>query len=75
MPLSCAVSLVYAIILAVSGSEAFSFDTIGAIIFNGLIVNIGILVIKVINRKRAKKLHMSEIEYTRKYIDKKIKRA
>lgn len=67
LPISCTISCIYAIFLAfISGS--FSFDTIGGIIFNGMIVNYGILIIKVKNKKKAKALNMTEMQYTQKYI-------
>ncbi len=76
LPISCLLSLVYSITLAFAG-EGWSWNTIGALIFNGLLVNVGILVIKLRNRKIAKHHRMSEIEYTRKFLSKykKQKRA
>lgn len=71
LPISCVVCLTYSLLLATMGDNPFTFDTIGAIIFNGIICNTGILVIKIINRVRAKKHNLSELEYTRKYIKKK----
>ncbi len=75
LPISCVVCLTYSVLLATTGDNPFTFDTIGAVIFNGIICNTGVLVIKLINRIQAKKHHLSELEYTRKYINKKQKRA
>lgn len=73
MPISSMVCLVYAAFVAtVTGS--FKLDTIGALVFNGVLVNVAIFVLKVLNRTRAKRLGISEIEYTRR-MSKKQKRA
>ncbi len=74
MPLCCLMSFSYSLTIAFVVGE-FTYDTIGALIFNGIVVNVGILIIKIINHNKAKHLHMSEIEYTRKYLHKKQKRA
>lgn len=74
MPICCLFSFSYSLAIAFVLGE-FTFDTIGALIFNGIVVNVGILIIKLINHKRAKHLKISEIEYTRKYLHKKQKRA
>lgn len=74
MPVSCLVSLVYAAFVAtITGT--FMLDTLGALIFNGVLVNIGVLVLKIINRSKAKHLGISEIEYTRRMKKTKQKRA
>lgn len=73
VPITLTVSFLYALVLAVAevsvgGWASFPPDTIGALVFNGLIVNYGTLLIKMKNRKMAKKLHMDEIEYTEKIL-------
>lgn len=72
-PITLTVSFIYALVLAVAevsvgGWSAFPPDTIGALVFNGLIVNYGTLLIKLRNKRTAKKLHMDEIEYTEKIL-------
>lgn len=75
------ISINWAIFLPVSMTIAFTYalaqallegatvpSTIGALVFNGLIINYGILVLKLINRRKARKKGMTEIEYTKKYI-------
>lgn len=74
LPLSCLISFIYAFTLAFN-SGYFKVNTIGALVFNGIIVNVGILILKVKNRIKSKQLHMSEIEYTKKHLQKKKKRA
>lgn len=76
LPIACVLSLSYSITLAFGG-EGWSWNTIGAILFNGILVNVGILVIKLKNRKAARARNMTEIEYTQKYLSKykKQKRA
>ncbi len=73
VPVTLTVSFLYALVLATAevaagGWESFPPDTIGALVFNGLIVNYGTLLIKLKNRKTAKKLHMSEETYTKKIL-------
>lgn len=72
MPVSLTVSFAYALALACKTvgvpDEGFSYDTIGALVFNGMIVNYGILVIKCLNRRKAKKLGMTEVEYTKQVL-------
>ena len=78
-PISLVVSFVYALSLGlveVDAGKGFGADgaiptTIGALVFNGLIVNIGMLSLKVKNIRRAKKLGMTELEYAQKYLAKK----
>lgn len=72
-PVTLTISFLYALVLAVAevsvgGWASFPPDTIGAIVFNGLIVNYGTLLIKLKNRRMAKKLHMDEAEYTEKIL-------
>lgn len=67
MPVSLTISFSYALALALKG-DGFSTDTIGALVANGMIVNYGILIIKLINRSKAKKLGLTELEYTKKYL-------
>ena len=67
MPVSLTVSFSYALALALKSGE-FSPDTIGALVFNGMIVNYGILILKILNRKRAKAMGLSEVQYTRKVL-------
>lgn len=76
LPIACVLSLSYSITLAFSG-EGWSWNTIGAILFNGVLVNVGILAIKLRNRRNARAHNMSEIEYTQKVLfkHKKQKRA
>ncbi len=67
MPVSLTISFSYALALALKQGD-FAYDTIGALVFNGMIVNYGILIIKLINRSKAKKLGLTELEYTKKYL-------
>ncbi len=67
MPASLTVAFGYALALALKTGD-FSPDTIGGLVFNGMIVNYGILIIKIINKKNAKKLGLSEVQYTKKYL-------
>lgn len=69
VPLTMTMQFFYGLLLAISeiaagGLSAFPPDTIGALIFNGLIVNYGVLILKVKNVRMAKRLNMSEIKYT-----------
>lgn len=69
VPLTMTMQFFYGLLLAISeiaagGLSAFPPDTIGALIFNGLIVNYGVLILKVKNVRMAKRLKMSEIKYT-----------
>lgn len=73
MPISCVICLIYAAMLA-STSGQFTLDTIGAIVFNGVLVNVGIMIIKLINRTKAKQLGITELEYTNRYINSKNKK-
>lgn len=73
VPVTLTVSFLYGLTLAtaeitVGGWSSFPPDTIGSIVFNGLIVNYGLLIIKLKNRKEAKKFHMDEIEYTERVL-------
>lgn len=76
LPASCLLSLIYSIALAF-GENQWSWNTIGAILFNGILVNTGVLAIKIRNRIAARSYNMSEIEYTQKILSKhkKKKRA
>lgn len=70
LPSSCVVSLSYDIFLA------FSTDwrsMIASIICNGVIVNILVLILKIKNVLKAKKLGISEWKYTNRYIASKRK--
>lgn len=73
LPISCIFSLVYSLALGLS-NEGW-WKVIGALIFNGILVNVAILTIKLKNRRLARQHHMTEIEYTQKYLSKKQKRA
>ena len=73
LPISCIFSLGYSLALGFSSHEWWK--VIGALIFNGIIVNVGILIIKLRNRRLAREHHVTEIEYTQKYLSKKQKRA
>lgn len=76
LPISCMMSLIYSITLALGG-EGWSWNTIGALVFNGVLVNVAILCIKIKNRRAARLNKMTEIEYTQKFLSKykKEKRA
>lgn len=74
MPISCTTSLVYSAIMATLSGN-FTLDTIGALVFNGVIVNTGILVLKITNMLKAKRLNLSEIEYACRHKRKNKKRA
>lgn len=65
LPIACTLSFIYALFLFFwSDSGGVNFASIGGIVFNGLIVNYGILIIKLKNIKAAKKHNLTEIEYT-----------
>lgn len=74
LPVSMTIQFFYALILAIAelsaagGITEFPPDTIGTLVFNGLIVNYGVLVLKVKNKKTAKKLHMTELQYTERIL-------
>ena len=69
MPIGLTFSFLYALVMGLTlGDGSFSYDTIGALVFNGMIVNYGVLFLKIRNRKAAKKLHMTEVEYTKKIL-------
>lgn len=70
LPLSCVVSFSYDLFLA------FSTDwrsLIASLICNGIIVNVLVLIIKIKNVIKAKKLGISEWKYTNRYIAHKTK--
>lgn len=69
LPTSNAVMFVYDLylLLHTSGSEN-NYGIIFSLIFNGLIPSIGVLILKIINITKAKKYHMTEKEYTIKYL-------
>lgn len=67
MPISLTISFAYALALALKSGD-FSTDTIGALVANGMIVNYGILIMKIINRKKAKAMGLTELEYTKKVL-------
>lgn len=69
LPVSILISFFYSLALTlIQGGVKFPPDTIGALIFNGIIVNFGILFIKLFNIHRSHKLNMTEMEYTQKYL-------
>lgn len=69
LPIGMLISFSYALTLALApGGTKFPPDTLGALIFNGLIVNFGVLILKFKNMHDAKKHHMTEMEYTKKYL-------
>ncbi|MCQ3907620.1 MAG: hypothetical protein MJ219_02530 [Mycoplasmoidaceae bacterium] len=70
--MACIISFVYALLLGF-GVDSFGLDTLGALIFNGMIVNFGILIIKAQNIRKTKKLGISELEYTKIKLLPKIK--
>lgn len=67
MPISLTISFSYALALALKYND-FQYDTLGALIFNGMIVNYGILILKIINRRKAKAIGLTELEYTKKVL-------
>lgn len=66
-PCACVVSFAYSLSLAFIRGN-FAFDSIGGIVFSGMLVNFGILILKIINIQKAKKRGMTEIEYTQKVL-------
>lgn len=66
-PCACVVSFAYSLSLAFIRGN-FAFDSIGGIVFSGMLVNFGVLTLKIINIKRAKKRGMTELEYTQKVL-------
>lgn len=67
MPISLTISFTYALALALKNGD-MAYDTLGALIFNGMIVNYGILILKIINRRKAKAMGLTELEYTKKVL-------
>lgn len=70
-PLSCFICFGYDLMLAISTNDFLS--VLASLICNGMIINTLVLILKVRNMKKAKKLGLSEWAYTKKYIDKKQK--
>ncbi len=69
LPISMVFSFGYALSLTFTqGHKTFPPDTFGGLLFNGLVVNFGILIIKFVNIHKAHKLGLTELEYTQKYI-------
>lgn len=66
-PFACIVSFIYALSLAFITGD-FSLNSIGGIVFNGMIVNFGILIIKLMNMVRARKRGLNEMEYDKKVL-------
>lgn len=64
---SALIFLIYDLLLSF-GTGSWTNEVIFAIIFGGYIPDIGILVIKIRNLKRAKKAGMSEIDYTKTFL-------
>lgn len=68
LPVSCFVCLAYNIFLGLSSGIT---KVLASIIFNGSIINTLILILKIRNIMKAKKFHITEFEYTQKYLQKK----
>lgn len=66
-PCACVVSFAYSLSLAFISGD-FTFNSIGGIVFSGMLVNFGVLILKIINIQKAKKHGMTEIEYTQKVL-------
>lgn len=70
-PLSCLICFGYDLMLAISTDDFKS--VLASLICSGMIINTLVLVLKIRNMRKAKKLGLSEWTYTKKYIDKKRK--
>lgn len=66
-PLSCYVCFSYDLFLAIAGNP---LDVIASLICSGSIINTLVLILKIRNVYKAKKLGISELEYTKRYIHK-----
>lgn len=70
-PSSCVICFFYDLMLWITTGDVLS--VLASLICNGIIINTLVLVLKIKNILRAKKLGISEWQYTKKYIDKKQK--
>ncbi|XQP55766.1 MAG: hypothetical protein ACOQNY_03095 [Mycoplasmoidaceae bacterium] len=73
LPIACTISFLYALLLSVTMIPgSFDWKSCGGVFFNGLIVNYGIMIIKMKNRKAARRHHLSELDYTKQILAPKI---
>lgn len=66
------VFMAYNLLLGFAASDGFTTLTLGAIVLGGYIPTTGVFIIKARNMANAKKLGMTELEYTKKKLIKKI---
>jgi len=67
LPVSCTIMVTYDFIEGFAGGS-FNKGILFSLIFNGMISSYGVLILKLINMRNAKKHNMSEIDYTKKYL-------
>ena len=67
LPASCVIMVVYDLTMGLAGGD-FSFEIIGSLVLNGIISSSIVLSLKIKNMKAAKAHHMSEVEYTKKFL-------
>mgnify|MGYP003323451663 CR=1 FL=1 len=67
-PITCIISFSYDLSLVFASGDYMS--VLASLICNGIIVNTCVLIFKIINQHKAKKSGITEIEYTKKFIQK-----
>lgn len=68
LPTSCVVCFVYDLLLGLSNGW---WNVLASLICSGILINCGVLVIKIKNMRKAKKLGISEWHYANEYLSKK----
>lgn len=68
LPLSCVICFTYDLLLGLSTGW---WNVLASLICSGMLINIAVLVLKIRNLHKAKKLGISEWHYTNKYLSKK----
>lgn len=63
---SCIFNFIYDLILGLNSGGGFDYGVLGGLIFSGIISNGLFLALKLINLVKAKKMHMTELEYIKK---------
>jgi len=64
---NCIVNFIYDLTLSFS-TGGFNWDVFFILIFSAIAPNVGVMILKIINVKKAKKLGMTEVEYTKKVL-------
>lgn len=67
LPLSCVVCFSYNLFMGISNGW---FNVLASLICSGILINTAVLVLKIINLRKAKKLGISEWHYVHKYLTK-----